>query len=146
MRSSILFTLGSDPVVAGGAVNARIEDVRLAACLLVAAASAAESEIASSGVAGLAATHWSADALAAAGPLGKIIKAGIELEAAITTMRASIAAVEVVRASMPDAKTQATIATVSKTIAAVSPCVEAVEREAFPRDLPPPDAFPPFPL
>ena len=62
MRSSILFTLGSDPVVAGGAVNARIEDVRLAACLLVAAAASAELEIASSGVAGLAATHWSAHA------------------------------------------------------------------------------------
>jgi hypothetical protein len=48
--------------------------------------------------------------------------------------RASIAAVESARAAMPDERTQATIAPVSKTIAAVSPCVEAVERESA-RDL-----------
>ena len=64
--------------------NARIEDVRFAACLLVAAASAAESELASSGMAGRAATHWAAEALAVAGPLGKILKACNELERAVT--------------------------------------------------------------
>jgi hypothetical protein len=79
----ILIDRGSDPVVAGTAINARLEDTRIAACLLVAAASAAEAEIASSGVAGRAATHWSPEALAAAGPLGKIIKACNELAAAL---------------------------------------------------------------
>jgi hypothetical protein len=127
---SILIDRGSDPVVAGTAINARVEDVRIAACLLVGAASAAEAE--------LAAHAWSRGVLAAAGPLGKIIKACNELEAALAvpahllspaTLK-SIAAVEVARAAMPDERTQATIALVSKTIAAVSPCVEAAERGA----------------
>jgi hypothetical protein len=127
---SILIDRGSDPVVAGTAINARVEDVRIAACLLVGAASAAEAE--------LAAHAWSPGVLAAARPLGKIIKACNELEAALAvpahllspaTLK-SIAAVEAARAAMPDERTQATIALVSKTIAAVSPCVEAAERGA----------------
>jgi hypothetical protein len=126
----ILIDRGSDPVVAGTAINARVEDVRIAACLLVGAASAAEAE--------LAAHAWSPGVLAAARPLGKIIKACNELEAALAVPAhlpspaalQSIAAVEAARAAMPDDRTQATIARVSKTIAAVSPCVEAVERGA----------------
>jgi hypothetical protein len=134
---SILIDLGSDPVVAGTAINAWVEDVRIAACLLVGAASAAEAE--------LAAHAWSPGVLAAARPLGKIIKACNELEGALAgqarpavntahmpspvTLK-SIAAVEAARAAMPDERTQATIARVSKTIVAVSPCVEAVERGA----------------
>ena len=42
----------------------------------------------------------------------------------------TIAAVEAARAAMPDEKTRATIAIISRAIAAVNPCVEAVEREA----------------
>jgi hypothetical protein len=79
----ILIDRGSDPT----AINARVEDVRLAACLLVAAASAAEAELASSGVAGREAAHWAADALTAAGPLGKIIRNCNELEAALAGRR-----------------------------------------------------------
>jgi hypothetical protein len=115
---SILIDRGSDPVVAGTAINAR-----------VGAASAAEAE--------LAAHAWSPGVLAAARPLGKIIKACNELEAALAvpahlpspaTLK-SIAAVETARAAMPDERTHATIARVSKTIVAVGPCVEAIERE-----------------
>ena len=141
---SIFVDLGSD-VVAGTSINARVEDVRLAVALLVGAASAAEAEIASSGVAGRAATHWSPEALAAAGPLGKIIASCNAFEAAITapahmpsaTTRASIAAVsaahmpspatlatiaavEAVSATMPSAATRATIATVEAAQQAVS--------------------------
>jgi hypothetical protein len=138
----VTFDLGSRPIDAAGETSARIEDLRLAAALLVGAASAAEAEIASSGFAGRAATPqthaWSPEALAAARPLGKIIKACNELEAALAvpahllspaTLK-SIAAVEAARAAMPDERTQVTIALVSKTIAAVSPCVEAAERGA----------------
>jgi hypothetical protein len=61
--------------VAGTAINARVEDVRIAVALLVGAASAAEAEIANSGFAGRAATPqthaWSPEALAAARPWGK---------------------------------------------------------------------------
>jgi hypothetical protein len=60
------------------------------------------------------------------------IRTRIDVEASpekVSAMNSTtIAAVEAARAAMPDAKTQATIALVSKTIAAVSPCVEAVER------------------
>jgi hypothetical protein len=133
---SILIDRGSDPVVAGTAINARVEDVRIAACLLVGAASAAEAE--------LAAHAWSPGVLAAARPLGKIIKACNELEAALAvpahllspaTIK-SIAAVEAVRASMPSAATCATIATVeaarasmpsAATLAAIA-VVEATRR------------------
>jgi hypothetical protein len=83
----ILIDRGDGPVVAGTAINARVEDVRIAACLLVGAASAAEAEIASSGVAGRAATHWSAEALSAAGPLEKIIKACNAFETAVAGRR-----------------------------------------------------------
>ena len=75
------------PCESGGAtsaIGARIEDVRLAVALLVGAASAAEAEIASTGVADRAATHWAAEALAAAGPLGRIIRSCNELERAVT--------------------------------------------------------------
>ena len=44
----VSFDLGSDPGIAGGAVNARLADVRLAVALLVGAASSAEQEIAGS--------------------------------------------------------------------------------------------------
>ena len=44
----VTFDLGSDPRIAGGAVNARLADVRLAVALLVGAASSAEQEIAGS--------------------------------------------------------------------------------------------------
>ena len=134
---SILIDRGSDPVVAGTAINARVEDVRIAACLLVGAASAAEAE--------LAARAWSPGVLAAARPLWKIIKACNELEAAITAPAhmpsaitrasiaavsavhlpspaplATIAAVEAVRANMPSAATRATIVTVEAAQHAVS--------------------------
>jgi hypothetical protein len=69
---AILIDRGSN---VGTAINARVEDVRIAACLLVGAASAAEAE--------LAAHAWSPGVLAAARPLGKIIKACNELEAAL---------------------------------------------------------------
>jgi hypothetical protein len=64
-----------------------LEDVRLAAALLVGAATKAEAELASTGVAGRAATHWSREALAAAGPLGKIIRSCNELETALAGRR-----------------------------------------------------------
>jgi hypothetical protein len=126
----ILIDRGSDPAVAGTAINARVEDVRIAACLLVGAASAAEAE--------LAAHAWSPGVLATARPLGKIIKACNELEAALagrpavntahlpppSTLR-TIAAVETARSAMPDERTQATIARVSKTIVST-----AIERSA----------------
>jgi|HubBroStandDraft_3_1064219.scaffolds.fasta_scaffold310683_1 putative NIF3 family GTP cyclohydrolase 1 type 2 len=68
---------------ATSAIDARIEDVRLAVSLLVGAASKAEEAIASTGIADREATHWAPESLAAAGPLGKIIKASIELEATL---------------------------------------------------------------
>jgi hypothetical protein len=120
----------SCPGESGGAtsaIGARIEDVRLAVSLLVGAASKAEEALASSGVAGRAGTHWSHEALAAAGPLGRIIRSCNELETALAgrgspvvnmpqmpspaTLK-TIAAVEAARAAMPDERTQATIATV----------------------------------
>ena len=134
----ILIDRGSDPAVAGTAINARVDDVRIAACLLVGAASAAEAE--------LAAHAWSPGVLAAARPLGKIIKACNELEAALAgrpavntahlpsaatlatiaaveavraATRATIGLVEAARSAMPDAQTQATIANVSKSVAVV---------------------------
>ena len=112
---SIYFDRGA---VSPTADNA-LEDVRLASAILLAAASAAEVE--------LAARAWSPGVLAAARPLGKIIKACNELEAVLAvpahlpspaTLK-SIAAIEAARAAMPDERTQATIALVSKTIAAV---------------------------
>jgi hypothetical protein len=123
---SIYFDRGAVSPIANNA----LEDLRLASAILVAAASAAEAE--------LAAHTWSPGVLAAARPLGKIIKACNELEAALAvpahlpspaTLK-SIAAVEAARAAMPDERAQATIAVVSKTIAAVSPCVEAVGRQS----------------
>jgi hypothetical protein len=103
---SIRIDFGPDPVDAASAIS----DVQFALALLVGSASKAEEE--------LAAQVWSPGVLAAAGPLGRIIKAGIELEAAITapahmpsaTTRASIAAVEAVH--MPSPATLATIAAV----------------------------------
>jgi hypothetical protein len=125
---SILIDRGSDPVVAGTAINARVEDVRIAARLLVGAASAAEAEIASSGFAGRSATPqtpaWSSEALAAARPLGKIIKACNELEAALASPAhmPSPAA----HPAMPDERTQATTAEAffRATAAVVAPIVE----------------------
>jgi len=77
---NIRIDFGPGPVDAASAIS----DVRLAVALLVGAASKAEEALASLGVAGRAATHWSAEALAAAGPLGKIIRSCNELERAVT--------------------------------------------------------------
>jgi hypothetical protein len=133
---SIYFDRGSAPIA-----NNALEDVRLASAILLGAASAAEAE--------LAAHAWSPGVLAAARPLGKIIKACNELEAALAvpahmpspaTIK-SIAAVEAVRASMPSAATRATIATVEaaqtafpdpKTMIAIDQAVAAVERFGVP--------------
>jgi hypothetical protein len=130
VRSSVYFNIGPDPFAAGGAVNARVADVQLAACLLAAAAAAAEAEIASLGVAGREATHWAPEALAAAGPLGKIIRAAAELERtlagrpAVTAMPSpstlkTIEVVEAARASMPSASTRASIVAVESARAAM---------------------------
>jgi hypothetical protein len=118
----ILIDRGSN-VVTG--INAKIEDVTIAAVLLRGAASAAEAE--------LAAHASSPGVLAAAGPMSKIIRACNELERALAgrptvntahlpspATLATIAAVEVVRASMPSAATRATIATVEAATGAVS--------------------------
>ena len=80
---NIRIDFGPGPVDAASAIS----DVRLAVALLVGAASKAEEALASLGVAGRAATHWSPEALAAAAPLGRIVKAGIELEAALAGRR-----------------------------------------------------------
>jgi hypothetical protein len=111
----VTFDLGSRPIDAPSETSARIEDLRLAAALLVGAASAAEAELAGAAFATRAATR-------------KVLRACRAFEAAVAGQ--AIAAVEAARAAMPDERTQATIALVSKTIAAVSPCVEAVERGA----------------
>jgi hypothetical protein len=108
---SIYFDRGS---VAPSADNA-VEDLRLASAILVAAASAAEAE--------LAAHAWPPGVLAAARPLGKIIKACNELEAALAVPAhmpspatlATIARVEAVRASLPSDSTLAAIAAVEAT-------------------------------
>jgi hypothetical protein len=112
------------PVDAASAIS----DVRLAVALLIGAASKAEEALASLVVAGRAATHWEPEALAAARPLEKVIKASIELEAALAGRPAvntahlpspatlkTIAAVEAARASMPSASTLAAIAAVEAT-------------------------------
>jgi hypothetical protein len=143
---SIYFDRGA---VSPTADNA-LEDVRLASAILLGAASAAEAE--------LAAHAWSPGVLAAARPLGRIIKACNELEAALAgrarpavntahmpspSTRASIAAVSAVSAYMPSVRTRETIAAVASSISAFEPG----SRAAFPdppRDLPPVDAFPPF--
>lgn len=69
---AILIDRGSN---VGTGINTKIEDVAIAAVLLRGAASAAEAE--------LAAHAWSAAAASAARPLGKIIRACNELEAAL---------------------------------------------------------------
>ena len=131
---SIRFDLGPDPIDAPSA----IDNVRFAVALLMGASTSAEAHIART-------TGPTPDVLAAAGPLGRIIKACNQLEAAVTapahmpsaTTRASIAAVntahmpspatlktiaavEAVRASMPSAATRATIAPVEAAQHAVS--------------------------
>jgi chorismate-pyruvate lyase len=113
---NIYFDRGSVAPIADHA----LEDVRLASAILLAAASAAEAE--------LAAHAWSPGVLAAARPLGKIIKACNELEAALAVPAhmpspatlATIAAVEAVRSSIPSTATRATIATVEAATRAVS--------------------------
>jgi hypothetical protein len=102
---SIRIDFGPDPVDATTAIS----DVRLAVALLVGAASKAEEALART-------TGPARAAPATAGPLGKIIRS--EFEAAVNT------------AHLPPPATRATIAIVSRAIAAVSPCVEAVERAA----------------
>jgi hypothetical protein len=117
---SIRIDFGPDPVDAASAIS----DVRLAVALLVGAASKAEEELART-------TGPTRAALAASGPLGKIIRSCNAFEAAITapvntahlpspaTLK-TIAAVEAVCASMPSAATRATIATVEAAHHAVS--------------------------
>jgi hypothetical protein len=102
---SIRIEFGPDPVDAASAIS----DVQLAAALLAGAAS-------------------TADSLAAAGPLRKIIKACSEFEAALARRPAinpahmpspatlkTIAAVEAVRARLPSDSTLAAIAAVEAT-------------------------------
>jgi hypothetical protein len=112
---SIYFDRGS---VAPSADNA-VEDLRLASAILLAAASAAEAEIA---------THtWSPGVRAAASSVQGIIKACNAFETAITapvhmpspSTRASIAAVSAVSATMPSAETLKSIATVEAARAAM---------------------------
>jgi hypothetical protein len=74
----ILIDRGSDPAVAGGAINARIADVRIAIALLRGAASAAESEIATA-----FATGPTPVAIVAADSLFQIIKSCRAFEAAV---------------------------------------------------------------
>jgi hypothetical protein len=69
---SIRIDFGPDAVDAATAIS----DVSLAAALLAGAASKAEAALSNS-------VSWSPDALAAAGPLEKIIKAANEFEAAL---------------------------------------------------------------
>jgi hypothetical protein len=69
---AILIDRGSN---VGTGINAKIEDVTIAAVLLRGAASAAEAD--------LAAHAWSPGVLAAAGPISKIIRACNELERAL---------------------------------------------------------------
>jgi hypothetical protein len=123
---SIRIDFGPDPIDAASAIR----DVRLAVALLVGAASKAEEELART-------TGPTRAALATAGPLGKIIRSCNEFETAVNTAHLpspptlkTIDAVEAARAAMPHEKTRATIAIISRAIAAVNPCVEAVEREA----------------
>jgi hypothetical protein len=100
-----------------------ISDVQLAVALLRGAASNAEAAIASSAGPGRASTHWEPEALAAAGPLRKIIASCLAFEAAITApphmpspeTLATIARVEAARVSMPSAATLAAIALVEAT-------------------------------
>jgi hypothetical protein len=121
---SIYFDRGA---VSPTADNA-LEDVRLASAILLGAASAAEAE--------LAAHAWSPGVLAAARPLGRIIKACNELEAALAgrarpavntahmpspSTRASIAAVSAVSACMPSVRTRETIAVLPRRSRPLSP-------------------------
>jgi hypothetical protein len=131
----------------------RLEDVRLAAAILAGAAEKAEAAIDATRyirfVPLAAQRTWVRPLIAARQPLRAIIEDCAAFEDAIAgagtsaaapgntstdvgepTVYPTIAAVEATRAAMPDERTQATIALVSKTIAVVSPCVEAVERGA----------------
>jgi hypothetical protein len=76
---SIRIDFGPDAVDAASAIS----DVMLAAALLVGAATKAEEALASTGIADRAGTHWSHEALKAAGPLGRIIRSCNELERAV---------------------------------------------------------------
>jgi hypothetical protein len=129
---SIYFDRGSAAPIADNA----LEDVRLASAILLAAASAAEAD--------LAARTWSPGVLAAAASVQEIIKGCNAFETAVAapahmpspaTLK-TIAAVEAVRASMPSPETIATIAAVEavsarlpsdSTLAAIA-AVEATRR------------------
>lgn len=127
----VTFDMGSGADPSTSASSGQVEDIRLAVAILAGAASAAEAEI--------AAHALPPGVLAAARPLGKIIKACNELEAALAvpahlpspaTLK-SIAAIEAARAALPDARTQATIALVSKTHATVRQYSDAAESAGF---------------
>jgi hypothetical protein len=117
----VTFDLGSRPIDAPSETSARIEDLRLAAALLVGAASAAEAELAGAAFATRAATRkvlraCRAFETAVAGPAVAAVNTAMPSPATLAT----IAAVEAVRASMPSAATRATIATVEAAQHAVS--------------------------
>jgi hypothetical protein len=112
---SIRIDFGPDPLDAATAIS----DVRLAVALLVGAASKAEEELART-------TGPTRAELATAGALATIIRSCNSFETAVNTAQLptpaalkALATVEAARAAMPDERTQATIALVSKTIAAV---------------------------
>ena len=123
----VSFDMGSGADSTTSASSGQIEDIRLAVAILAGAVSLAEAEMESST---RAATK-------------KIIRACRAFEEAVAAStapavntahmpspetRTTIADVEAVRAAMPDERTQATIALVSKTIATVGPVTEAIRR------------------
>lgn len=134
---------------AGGharAIAERLEDVRVAAAILAGAALKAEVAIDATphiAFVPLAAQRaWVRPLIAAREPLRLIIEACAAFEDALApeldehsvcaaAVHASIAAVEAVRAAMPDAKTQATIELVSKTHATVRQYADAAESSGF---------------
>ena len=113
----VTFDLGSSSNDAPSETSARIEDLRLAAALLVGAASAAEAELSGAASATRAATRkvlraCRAFEAAVAGPaIAAVNTAHLPSPATLET----IAAVEAARASMPSAATLAAIAVVEAT-------------------------------
>jgi len=123
----------------------RLEDLRLAAAILAGAAEKAENAIDATRyirfVPLAAQRAWVRPLIAAREPLRRIIEACAALEDALAPeldehragappVHLTIAAVEAARAALPDEKTLASIAVVSKTIVAVWPYAEALDRVA----------------
>jgi hypothetical protein len=129
----------------------RLEDLRLAAAILAGAAEKAEAAIDATRytrfVPLVAQRAWVRPLIAARQPLRAIIEACGGFEDALAgagesaaahgnaspdvgepAVHATVAAVEAARSAMPDVRTQATIALLAKTVAAVSPYDEAVGR------------------